>query len=312
LNDTQTQASKKKRATRIETPKAASPLLKWAGGKRLLLPVIVDGITSTLDQTGGRYIEPFLGGGAVALHLGRPGMIVNDAIPELIEFYRTVRDEPALVAWALSSIAIMGVDEKNYYRVRDETDLGTVGPQMRAARMLYLNRLCYNGVYRVNSKGAFNVPYAKDAYRESMVKRKSRDAITSLFPHKGKIEAVSRALMTSEILYGDFQVAVEKAQAGDVVYCDPPYDGTYSAYTNPPFKKEDQERLAEHLYYAHERGAHIVVSNSDTKFIRYLYSEWATIMETEERRAINSDTKGRARVGCVLIAAEGKSVQPTS
>lgn len=286
-------------------PMGASPLLKWAGGKRLLLKTIVDPILDELSRTRGRYIEPFLGGGAVALHLGLPNMIVNDAIPELIEFYRSVRDEPALVAWSLSSLAIEGVDEANYYRVRD-MDLSTHTPFMRAARMLYLNRLGFNGVYRVNKAGKFNVPYGKDKYRESVIKRKSRDAIGSLFPHKGKIEAVSRALATTNIFCGDFADVIVLAKAGDVVYCDPPYDGTYDSYTAMGFAEADQERLAEMLYYANQRGATVMVSNADTELVRYLYGEWAEILPTTERRSINADTGGRGRVPCVLIAAEGK------
>ena len=222
-----------------------------------------------------------------------------------MNLYEQVRDEPALVAWALSSLAINGVDKDNYYCVRDmEPEPGTI---MSAARMLFLNRLCFNGVYRVNSKGKFNVPYADDKYRESMVKRKSRDAITSLFPHKGKLEAVSQALANAEIMCGDFEHAIAKAGRGDLVYADPPYDGTYASYTTPRFDESDQERLAEHLYLANQRGAHILVSNSDTKLIRYLYGEWTEIMETEERRQINRDGDGRGPVGCVLIAAEGAS-----
>ncbi len=286
-------------------PMRVSPILKWAGGKRLLLKTIADPILEHLTETGGRFIEPFLGGGAVALHLGLPNMIVNDAIEELIDFYRIVRDEPALVAWSLSALAIQGVEKDNYYVVRD-MDPATLKPQMAAARMLYLNRLGFNGVYRVNKAGGFNVPYGKDKYRESAIKRKSRDAIMSLFPHKGKIEAVSRALATTHILCGDFEPVIARAQAGDLIYNDPPYCGTYDSYTAMGFTEADQERLAVELYRANQRGVTILLSNADTDLIRYLYDEWAEILPTTERRSINADTGGRDRVACVLIAAEGK------
>ena len=288
----------------IQMPVNASPLLKWAGGKRKLIKVIADPVLDQLSNTGGRYIEPFFGGGAVGLYLGLPNMVINDSIIELVDFYQTVRDEPAKVAWALSSLAILGVDEENYYRVR-AIDPGAVAPEMRAARMLYLNRLGFNGLYRVNKSGKFNVPYGKQNYRESVVKRKSRDAITSLFPHKGKIEAVSRALATTTICLGDFENVIACAVKGDVVYCDPPYDGTFNSYTEDGFGDRDQVRLAVSVYQAARRGATVMISNSDTARIRELYS-WAEIMTTSESRTINADGGGRKPVPCVLIVAEGR------
>lgn len=275
----------------------ATPILKWAGGKRKLVPRIAPAIAARLDETGGTYIEPFLGGGAVALALGRERAVVCDAIPELAAFYQTVRDEPAKVAWALSALACRGVDKDAYLSVRSET---FDKPEFAAARVLYLNRLGYNGLWRVNQKGKYNVPYGRQPYRESVVKRRSRDAVTSLFPHKGKIEAVSDALAAAEILCGDFEPVINRAGPGDLVYADPPYDEQFNQYTAERFSELDQRRLAAALERATHRGAAVLASNSDTPLIREIYA-WAVVESEDENRPINADKAGRGRVPCVLI-----------
>ena len=300
-------------------PADVSPLLKWAGGKRRQLKTIAPIVIDALNASGGRYFEPFLGGAAMALHLGiGERMILNDAIAELVMFYRTVRDEPALVAWSLSALAIQGVDEENFYRVRD-MDPTTLKPEMVAARMFFLNRLGFNGMYRVNKAGGFNVPFGKpdvdreraamtaQPYRESIVKRKSRDAIGSLFPHKGKIEAVSRVLKRSHICHGDFEPVINAASRGDVVYCDPPYDGTYNSYTAVGFSEDDQRRLTDACRRANSRGATVLISNSNTDLVHEMYSPWAEIHDTSEGRTINSDTGGRGRASCILAVAKGSN-----
>lgn len=285
------------RICRVCNMTKVSPLLKWAGGKRWFLPIAAEGIDAYLEKSGGCYFEPFVGGGAMALRLGRASMVLSDAIEELMGFYETVRDKPAKVAWQLSAYAIQGVDKENYLRVRDhepKTDHG------RAARMLYLNRLGFNGLYRVNKSGKFNVPYGDQVYRQSVVKRKSRDAIGSLFPHKGKIEAVSEALRTALIGSCDFQTAIGEAGAGDLIYVDPPYDGTYSSYTAQSFSRDDQERLAVALYEASLRGAAIIAHNSNTEDVNYWYHEWMAVLPVNERRPINSDATNRSGAPCVV------------
>lgn len=276
------------------------PLIKWAGGKASLVSTLVPAIEAHLHETQGRYFEPFLGGGAVAWALGRSGMVLNDALEPLIEMYCAVRDDPAQVAWALSALAVAGVDEANYYRVRD---LRPDTPVLRAARFLFLNRTGFNGLFRTNKSGEFNVPYGRDKYRESAIQSRSRDAITSLFPHKGKFEALSDLLRTCVITCDDFEAVIAQARAGDLVYADPPYDGTYNAYTAAKFSDEDQERLAAALYRAAQRGVAVVTSNADTERVRYLYHEWAQLDVIGERRSINADKRGRGRVPCLLIAA---------
>lgn len=298
----------------------AQPILKWAGGKRWLLGDIAVPILRYLSRSGGRYIEPFLGGGAVALHLGLPGMLLNDALPELVNLYTQVRDNPAKVAWGLSAIACGGVDEEDFLKVRA---MRPRKPYVQAGRMLYMNRLGFNGMYRLNGDGDFNVPFGKRAtkkpknqpaegtlslmyteepYRESVVTRESRDDIGSLFPHKGKLEAVARALATSTITCGDFEPVVDQACEGDFILADPPYDGAGEMYTSAGFDAGDQRRLAGALKRAVDRGAAVMMTNSDTPLIRELYA-WAEVRATSESRTINSDVKGRQRAACVLALA---------
>jgi DNA adenine methylase len=226
-------------------------------------------------------------------------MILTDLIDPLIEFYTAVRDTPGELAWATSALAIPGVGPENYYHVRD---LEPATPIERAARFFFLNRLCFNGVYRENAKGDYNVPYGDAIHRKSIAGRSSRDAIESLFPNREKIQKVSDALKGSILAAADFEEVIAEAGAGDLVYCDPPYHTTFTAYNKGGFSEADQERLAVSLYHASERGAAIVAHNHDTEKVRWWYEEWTTIVETNEKRSVNSDvTKRNERAPCVLI-----------
>lgn len=294
-------------------PAKATPILKWAGGKKWMIDLVGNGVWGRLQRTRGRYIEPFLGGGALALWLGlshdQPAMVLGDKVEPLIEFYREVARNPGKLAWVLSAIAIKGVDEENYYQVRDSFNKKRLSSVQRAARFLYLNRLGYNGLYRENRKGHYNVPYGDAAYRKSVVGRKSRDAIDALFPNKGKLEKVSRALRLTELIAGDFEEVVDWADDGDVVYADPPYDGTFDTYSAGGFGQDGQVRLAEALIEAYERGATIIANNADTPLVRELYSPWAEIMPTKEKRSISCDGQTRVRKQCLLITTDSSLVR---
>jgi DNA adenine methylase len=294
-------------------PAKATPILKWAGGKKWMIDLVGNGIWGRLQRTRGRYIEPFLGGGALALWLGfchdRPAMVLGDKVEPLIEFYREVQRNPGKLAWVLSALAIKGVDEGDYYRVRDSFNNKRLSSVQRAARFLYLNRLGYNGLYRENKKGDHNVPYGDTAYRKSVVGRKSRDAIDALFPNKGKLERVSQAFRFADLLAQDFEETIAPADDGDVVYADPPYDGTFDTYSAGGFGQEGQKRLAAVLLDAHERGATIIANNADTELVRELYSPWAEIMLTKEKRSISCDGKTRVRKQCLLITTDSSLVR---
>lgn len=281
-------------------PAKATPVLKWAGGKRWATALFGDILFDYVQDKDATYVEPFLGGASMAAYLGCRTAVLGDAVEDLIDLYRIIRDSPAELAWAISAYAVRGVDKEAYLSVRKERP---EEPLQRAARMVYLNRLSFNGLYRVNKKGKFNVPYGDQVYRQSVVKRKSRDAITSLFPHKGKFEALSAALQGASLLHDDFADTLSHAaQDGSpaLVYVDPPYDGTYDSYTAEGFSEDDQVRLAEALWHAHDRGADILLHNSNTELIRGLYGEWMTVVEFDEKRTVAADPSSRDRAPCVI------------
>lgn len=268
------------------TPRGTEPFLKWAGGKRWFVKeygeVIFDHLQS---HATGRYIEPFLGGGSMALYLGLQGrMMLGDREQDLIMTYCTLRDEPEELCGFLTEIFEFGTDEASYYAVREMKPKGYLE---RAARMIYLNRLGFNGLYRKNKMGEFNVPYGKQ--ERSM-------------PSVEKLLDVSLALRTAALYDEDFDVLVEQAEEGDLLYIDPPYDGTFEGYSAEGFGDDDQERLANSLFRAIQRGANLIVHNADTERIRKLYA-WAEIESIEEKRAINSDGGKRGAVPCLLITS---------
>lgn len=275
----------------------AKPIIKWAGGKAWLVPYLAPGIYRKLAVTGGRYIEPFLGGGALALDLGLPGMILGDACEPLCAMYQTVVAHPMPVAWALSTLATQGVDEKTYYHVRDARPRA---PILAAARFIYLNRLGYNGLYRENTKGEYNVPYGDQVHRKSATTRADAGLVDTLFPSGGKLMALARTFATADLDFGDFAATLSYARAGDVIFADPPYMGVFGSYTARGFPPADQARLAFALREAHEHGAIIVATNADHPEIRALYA-WAHVMSTAEARAISQDGANRQRAQTLLI-----------
>jgi DNA adenine methylase len=268
------------------------PFLKWAGGKGQLL-----GQFEALYPRPGqvrRYIEPFLGGGAVFFHVAavvRPSAaILSDSNEELIDCFKAVRDEPEAILAELERHAELH-DEKYFYQVRDEADPGS--PAGRAARMIYLNKTCFNGLYRVNSKGLFNVPSGK------YVKPRIID--------RPGLLGASAALRTAELRVAPFTSVLEVAEAGDFVYFDPPYDpvsktANFTAYTRGSFGPKDQRRLAEVYAELAARGCLVMLSNSDTPLIKELYRDFLRhTSKVSARRNINRDAEGRGVVAEVVV-----------
>lgn len=266
------------------TPTEAKPFLRWVGGKKNFVPQLAPQILSYLEKTGGRYIEPFLGGGAMALHLGLPSMILNDVLPELATTYCVVRDVPEEMATTLYELSQWGTSESHYYAVRETMPDTLVDI---AVRMIYLNAHSFNGIWRVNQKGEMNVPYGKKEERitDSLIER---------------IGAASRALAGAEIYQGDFDPVIALAGEGDLLYVDPPYDGTWDGYSSQGFDGIGQNRLASALHEASKRGAAFITHNSDTEHVRWWYKS-STLLQTAESRSVNSDGEGRSKARCLLI-----------
>jgi len=283
--------------TRVASFLEARPFLKWAGGKATLFEEIskrlppVDSIR--------RYVEPFLGGGAAffGLRAQAPDLPtrLSDNNPELIGAYLALRDRVEDVVAALARHARRH-SPAHYYRVRGRVP---EDPEERAARLLYLNRTCYNGLFRVNRKGEFNVPLGR--YRNPRILDEE-----NLF-------GVSRALQGVEIRCLDFEDAVFDCSAGDAVYFDPPYDplsltSNFTAYTTSGFGPDEQRRLARVFARLASRGVAVVASNSDTPFTRELYTRIEPRPSVERvwaPRAINSKGEGRRPVAELLIYKTG-------
>ena len=274
----------------VSNPSAAWPIIKWVGGKTKLLPEIA----TRLPREYRRYYEPFAGGAAVFFHLGPSAAVISDRNPDLIGMYRAVAADPDGVIRRLA-IHRDAHDEDHYYRTRARWNDRSVSWTAldRAATFVYLNRTCFNGLWRVNKGGGFNVPMGR--YKNPTI----CDADT--------IARASALLRTTTILCGDYQAAVADAGPGDLVYFDPPYDpvtptANFTAYTGDGFSRDDQAQLADTVRALADRGCAVVLSNSDTPFIRSLY-RGLRVDRVRCPRAINSDPSRRGDVDEVLVLA---------
>jgi DNA adenine methylase len=264
-----------------------NPLLKWAGGKRWFVKDFGDDMLEHVMKRGGKYIEPFLGGAAMALHVTSMSaeMLLGDIEEDLMLTYTVVRDDPEELSRILDILKPY-TSESAYYRIRD-FDKAKLTSGERAARFIYLNKLCFNGLHRKNRKGDFNVPYGK----------KDKE-----LPSAERIMEVSQALQGAELHVDSFQKLIDRAGKGDVIYADPPYHDTFSNYAKGGFSEGDHEALAECLYNARQRGAEFFCHNADTEKVRYWFGDWTEIVEMPEKRNINSKGSDRGVVPCVLIA----------
>jgi DNA adenine methylase len=270
---------------------SAAPIIKWAGGKRQLLPVILP----RLPQRIRTYYEPFAGGAAVFFALAKAGRfqraVLGDANADLTNIYICVRDEPAAVLAELRKHAKAN-SEKHFYAQRPLMigDYSVRG----AARFIYLNRTCFNGLFRVNKAGEFNVSWGKYA--------------APRIADVDGIERASSALQGVEIVNGDFSVSVMAAGRGDAVYFDPPYlaatkSASFQAFHKDGFGVDDQERLASVMLTCAAVGARVLLSNSDTLESRRIYGVPGNTVEVVgARRNINSDAAKRGAVGEILVS----------
>jgi DNA adenine methylase len=263
----------------------ARPILKWAGGKSGILEQMIPHFPSSFE----RYFEPFFGGGAVFFaSLDGTSAMLNDANDELINLYSVVRDHPHELMAALDSHSKLYCEEY-YYEVRSYSALSRIE---RAARTVFLNKTGFNGLYRQNSSGGFNVPFGK------------RPVCPALFD-KENLLSVSIRLKQAVLSTMDFEDHMSQARAGDFVYCDPPYEplsttSSFNAYKGGGFTQADQSRLKVACIAAQKRGAFVAVSNSSAPFIKSLYSE-CEIMKIAAKRAINSKGDKRGEVEELLV-----------
>jgi len=271
--------------------KNVKPLVKWAGGKRQLLPHIHAALPAGTPR---RYYEPFIGGGAVLFSLTPAAARVNDLNSELINLYEVVREG---VEELISLVSTYPNDADFFYQLRavdrDAERFAALSATERAARTLYLNKTCYNGLYRVNSAGQFNAPFGR--YKNPTI----CDADT--------LRGVHQYFRDNDIAFtqGDFTAAVADAGEGDFVYFDPPYDpvnvtSSFTGYQKGGFDRAEQERLKAVCDDLDARGVKFLLSNSATEFIRELYADFS-IDTVAATRAINSVGSRRGKVDEVLV-----------
>jgi len=267
----------------LVTPK---PFVKWAGGKRQFIPIL----HQNLPEAFGTYYEPFLGGGALLFHIltDKNGQkcSISDLNSDLVLAYTTIRDRiDALISSLKNHEKNYQKDSKSYYySVRESNPRNEVE---KTSRLIFLNRTCFNGLYRVNSKGKFNVPLGK--YTNPNI------------VNEENIRAVSSILQTNRISIKcrDFESVLRDAKKGDLVYFDPPYQpvsstANFTSYTTKDFTYDDLTRLAELCLKLDSKECHVLLSNSDSKEVSDIFAKkpWK-ITRIEANRSINSNSKKR-------------------
>lgn len=268
------------------------PFVKWAGGKRQ----IVDKLLMYAPDEFNTYYEPFVGGGALLFELSPKKAVINDSNKELINVYNILRNEEKFKKMC----SILNTYEKNnseefYYELRNKdrnkSSFDRLSDYKRAGRTIYLNKACFNGLYRVNSKNEFNVPFGKKT------KVNTYDI--------GNLITVSNYLTMNDIkiLNVDFEDSVKDAQKGDFIYFDPPYDSEtsiFNSYTEDGLGKEEQRRLAKVYKELSNKGCYVMLSNNNTTLIKELYKDF-NIHIIEAKRSINSNGEKRGKVEEVII-----------
>ena len=255
---------------------SAKPILKWAGGKTQMLGDLLPKVPKSY----GRYIEPFFGGGAMFFALQPENAIIADSNPELINMYRQVAEN---VDEVISCLKKYENTSEMFYAVREQ-DWMCLPKAEAAARTIFLNRTCFNGLYRVNKQGKFNVPYGKYANPR-------------ICDEEG-LKAASEALKKAEILCGDYLLVLDHyAQAGDFVFLDPPYlpiseYADFKRYTKEQFYEEDHVELAKMIMRLQERGCHVVLTNSNHPLVHELYAPFTIdVIQTKRHISCNGSTR---------------------
>lgn len=268
------------------------PFVKWAGGKRQVINELLKYVPDEFDT----YYEPFVGGGALLFELSPKKAVINDSNEELMNVYNVLCNEEKFKKMCnlLNSYETKH-SEEFYYNIRNKdrskTAFNRLSDYTRAARTIYLNKACFNGLYRVNSKNEFNVPFGKKTHVNTY---EGSNLIT-----------VSNYLTMNDvkILSVDFEEAVKDAKKGDFVYFDPPYDSdtkSFTSYTEIGFDKSEQTRLARVFKELDKKGVYVMLSNHSTVLVNELYKDYH-IYTIEAKRNINANGKKRGKVEELII-----------
>jgi DNA adenine methylase len=270
--------------------KSVLPFVKWVGGKRQLL----NEIEKHIPERFSRYYEPFIGGGAVLFHIQPRNAVINDSNEELVNLYNIIKETPEEL---IEDLKKHRNEEKYFYKVRgidrEKEKYLKLSDIERASRIIFLNKTCYNGLFRVNSSGEFNSPFGR---------YKNPNIINAI-----KLRAVSSYLSKNniKILNTDYEKSLSNIRKGAFVYFDPPYDpisdsSNFTGYTKNGFDKTEQERLKKVCDRLNNRKVKFLLSNSSTEFIRDLYKDYP-ILPIKAKRVINSKGNGRGAITEILV-----------
>ncbi|MBS1190050.1 MAG: adenine-specific methyltransferase [Rhodocyclaceae bacterium] len=271
-------------ATADQKANTLQPFLKWAGGKRWFVQKHAD----IFPKNFRRYVEPFLGGGSVFFHLQPRKSLLGDVNPDVISVYRGVKEDWKAVVDKLRQHQKLHSDE-HYYMVRAQQPTDAVS---QASRMLYLNRTCFNGIYRVNLQGEFNVP---------------RGTKNWVLRDDDQFEEISKLLTRAEIRLTDFESLIDEAGKEDFIFCDPPYTVRHNfngfvKYNEKLFSWSDQERLAAALLRAKARGATVLATNANHHSVRDLYeSHGFRLLTTSRYSSISASAEYRKQFDELII-----------
>lgn len=266
-------------------PTKPKPFVKWAGGKRQLVDILLSNVPPSFN----RYFEPFVGGGALLFELQPQKAVISDINEELINAYQVIKDN---VEELINSLKKHKNTKEYYYAIR-AINPKTLTPIERASRFIYLNKTCFNGLYRENSKGQFNVPFGR--YKNPKICDEENLRAVSEFLNK--IEIV--------ILNCDYKETCEMAKSGDFVYLDPPYHpisktASFTKYNKNDFSEKDQIELSKVFKELDKKGCYVMLSNSNTEFIKRLYTGYR-IQEISANRFINCKANKRGKSNIEVI-----------
>jgi DNA adenine methylase len=275
------------RARQPETEPSARPFIKWVGGKRQLLPALLGHVPKTY----GTYHEPFLGGAALFFGLRPERAVLTDSNVRLIRTYLGIRDDVDTVIGLLKSYKY----DRGFFEEMRARDIDRRSDAEVAAWFIYLNRTGFNGLYRVNSKNRFNVPFGR--YENPTI------------CDEDNLRACSRALATATIDVKGFEAILERADPNDFVYFDPPYvplsaTSSFTSYTSDGFGPEQQTKLRDVALALKARGVRVLLSNSASPVVRELYRGFQ-LEEVGANRMVNSRGAGRGKIAELLIWSEG-------
>ncbi|EPO6591609.1 DNA adenine methylase [Enterobacter roggenkampii] len=242
-----------------------STILKWAGNKTAIMPELIKHLPA-----GPRLVEPFAGSCAVMMATDYPYYLVADINPDLINLYQVIKEDVNSFIHLAERIFSKFTTEEDYYKCRQFFNTVPLEPIEKAAYFLFLNRHCYRGLCRYNQRGLFNVPYGN--YKKPYLP-------------VDEIRAFAEKAVRATFICASYDETLAMLQAGDVVYCDPPYDGTFSGYHTAGFSDDDQYDLASILVRRSSEGHPIIVSNSDTRLIRSFYRKF-TLHRISTKRSI--------------------------